>query len=68
MECPHCNKNVSTADLPDIERAQRHAESYGSGFTTSECPFCHKKFTFYTEVQTVVYQPKKSADDAITSY
>jgi uncharacterized protein with PIN domain len=68
MKCPHCEKQIYNHDLKDIEKAKTHAEYYGSGFTTSQCPFCKKKFRFYTEVKTVVYEPQKATDDAVTSF
>jgi endogenous inhibitor of DNA gyrase (YacG/DUF329 family) len=68
MKCPHCDKEVYRHTLTDIDRAERHAEAYGSGFTTSECPLCHKKFTFYTELKAIIFEPKKATEDACLSY
>jgi len=68
MKCPHCEKQIYRDKLKDIDRAKRNAECYGSGFTTSECPFCDKKFTFYSEVKVVIFEPTKANDDADLSY
>lgn len=68
MKCPHCKKEAYRQHLKDIDRAERNAECYGSGFTTSQCPFCKKKFTFYTQIKTVITEPVKAADDADLSY
>ena len=68
MKCPHCEKKIDRANLTDIDRAERNAESYGSGFTTSKCPFCNKKFQFYAEVRVIINKPVKVDDDADLSY
>ena len=68
MKCPHCKKTIYRHTLADIDKAERHAECYGPGFTTSECPICHEKFTFYTEVKTVICKPIKATKEEALSY
>ena len=49
MNCPHCKKNITLSNTPDISTAMSNVEAYGSSIFNFRCPNnnCKKMFSLY---------------------
>lgn len=70
MNCPHCDKRITRQNVPDIEKGERNAESYGDNRFYFRCPRkkCGKIFSLCFAVEIKVGDPEKASPTSTLSF